>query len=88
MAAADVEVVNFVRVRVDQTGKAYTSEDTSRSIAQNLRFSDEWRIEPDTSVPETANYPTLKAYLKAMASRGTPQYPVFISQTMVVTTKH
>lgn len=88
MAATDVEVVDFIRVRIDQTGTAYTAEDTSRSISQNLRFSDEWRIKPDTSVPETANYPTLKAYLKLMASRATPQYPVFISQTMVVTSKH
>ncbi|MCK9281697.1 MAG: hypothetical protein M0P71_13810 [Melioribacteraceae bacterium] len=88
MAATDVEVVNFIRVRVDLSGKAYTAEDTTRTIAQNLRFTDEWRIEPDASIPETANYPTLKAYLKAMASRGAPQYPVFISQTMVVTTIH
>ena len=88
MSAADVEVVNFIRVRVDSAGNVYTSDTNNRSIAQNLRFTDEWRIEPDSTVPETAGYPTLKAYLKLMASRGTPQYPVIISQTMVVTSKH
>lgn len=88
MAAADVEVVNFIRVRVDPAGNVYTSDTNNRTIAQNLRFTDDWRIEPDSTVPETAGYPTLKAYLKLMASRATPQYPVFISQSMVVTTVH
>lgn len=88
MAASDVEVVNYIRVRVDNTGNVYTADTINRTISQNLRFTDDWRIEPDATVPETAGYPTLKAYLKLMASRGTPQYPVFISQTMIVTSKH
>jgi hypothetical protein len=87
MAATDVEVLNYIRVRVDPTGKVYTAEDTSRSIGQNLNFTDDWRIQPDPSVPESANYPTLKAFLKAMAMRATPLYPRFISQTMVVVSK-
>jgi hypothetical protein len=85
MAASDVEVVNIIRVRVDAAGNVYTADTHGRSIAENLRFSDEWRIELDVTVPETANYPTLKTYLKAMASRSTPHAPVHISQNMVVT---
>jgi hypothetical protein len=87
MAAADVEVVNIIRVRVDDVGTVYTSDTLNRSIAQNLKFTDDWRIEPDSTIPETAGYPTLKVFLKAMASRGTPHRPMFISQNLVVTVK-
>lgn len=87
MASTDVEVVNFILVRVDKMGKVYTADTPNRSIASNLSFSEEWRIEPDSSVPESANYPTLKTFLKAIASRPTPLYPKFISQTMVVVSK-
>jgi hypothetical protein len=88
MAASDVEVVNIIRVRVDSVGGVYLPTDKGRTIGQNLSFGDDFRIQPDDSVPETAGYPTLKAYLKLMASRSTPQYPVVITQSMVVTSKH
>jgi hypothetical protein len=87
MAATDVEVVNFIRVRVDTLGNPYTADTKNRSIAQNLSFTDEFRIQPDPDVPESAGYPTLKTYLKAMANRATPLYPRMISQTMVVVSK-
>jgi hypothetical protein len=87
MAAADVEVANLIQVRVDPLGNVYHPDTGGRTIQQNLSFSTEWRIEPDVTIPETANYPTLKAYLKLMAARVTPQKLIQVSGSMVITHK-
>ena len=87
MAAADVEIASLIQVRVDNvTGAVYTSDTAGRTIAQNLNFSTELRVMPDATISETAGYPTIKNYLKAMATRGNPHLPVLINQTMIVTT--
>lgn len=85
MAASDVEIAYVALMRVDSTGVAYTADTKDRTISQNLNFSNETRVIVDPSIPETAGNPTIKAYLKAMASRGTPHLPILINQTMIVT---
>ena len=88
MAAADVEVVAVGLARVsDRDGSVFFGDTKNRTISENLQYHQELRVMVDASVPETAGYPTIKDYLKAMASRGSPHVPVSVTNSMIVTRK-
>lgn len=87
MAAADVEVVSLAIMRVDATGTVFFGDTTNRTIAQNIVYSSELRVIADPAVPESANNPDVRTYLKLMATRGSPHVPVAVLQTMIVTRK-
>lgn len=88
MAAADVEVVAVGLARVsDKDGSVFFGDTKNRTISENLQWHQELRVMPDADIPESSGYPTIKAYLKAMAGRGSPHIPVSVSNTMIVTRK-
>lgn len=88
MAAADVEVVAVGLARVsDFDGSVFFGDTPNRTIAQNLKWHHELRVMTDTNVAETVGNPTIRDYLRAMASRGSPHIPVSVTNTMIVTRK-
>lgn len=52
-------------------------------IAVLLRSNSEQRVLPDASVPNSAGYPTVQAYLNSEAGAG--YVPVQVGQTFIVT---
>lgn len=72
----------IVLVKVDPTGAILTD---SESIGQNLRFTNEHRILPVASIPNSANYPDVRTYLDLEAASGFQ--PVQIAQGFVLTFK-
>lgn len=76
-----IHVATFVQVHVDSiTGEVFTKSGAKMNQfeAKNLNkptqrpreFSTEFRLNPDPTVPNTADYPTLKTYLEAEATDG------------------
>lgn len=80
---AAVHVVSLEMVRVARDGSVYHITNTTKSIKETLTFSTDWRITPDTDIPNSANYPTLKDYLNLEAAAGFA--PVQVTQNTVIT---
>jgi len=75
-----IHVAQIVLVQIDsETGLPFKKETAklsdytspkSVSITRARDFSTEHRILPDVAIPNSANYPTIKAYLEAEAGGG------------------
>jgi len=84
--AVEVHVAELGLFHVDPTGNVYQrGRAPDRTIKQNLAFDTQHRIVADASNPNTANNPTIKAYLEAEAVSGFE--PVQLFQSMVITKK-
>lgn len=78
MAATHYVQVSLIRVGPD--GSPISQQEP---IKHHLEIDLEQRIIPDTSVPNSANYPTISDYLTAEATSGFQ--PVQVGQTFIVT---
>jgi hypothetical protein len=76
-----IHVANFILVHIDSVTDEVFTKDTSamkKFETQNLNkptmrprdFSTEHRVQPDTTIPNTAGHPTLKDYLELEATSG------------------
>ena len=59
--------VGFYKVSSD-TGAVLTKDDPTETIKQHLRFSQQHRVIADSTIPNTANYPTVDAYIELEAA--------------------
>lgn len=76
VARINFETVNSLGVRIDKYAKSTTT-------GQILQTRSEHRIVADDSLPNTANYPTVKDYILAEANDG---YIVsYMDQNTIVT---
>lgn len=93
MATVEIHVATLVLCKVTSDGKVYTSSsDWTKaidrellSIQQRCNFTEEFRLEADTTVPNTVGNPNLKTYLEAEAASGF-QFAA-VNQSMVITQK-
>jgi len=65
-----VHVVRVGLFTVDSNGQRIDKSGTSTTINQMKNSSLDMLVIPDASIPSSANYPTVKAYLEAEASAG------------------
>ena len=78
-----VHVARLGVFTVDQNGQRINKSSGSATINQLLNTSHEVLVIPDDSIPNSANYPTVKRYLELEAQRN---YVLnHLDQTFVVT---
>lgn len=70
-------------VRVKSDGTAYNVSNSPLSIKESLDFTTEHRMIHDTSIPNTANSPTIQQYLTLEANDGFE--PIQVAQYFVLT---
>ncbi len=87
MAAADVEIVYLGLGRRGTDGKVFFGDSSNRTISENIKYTDVLVVMPDPTIAESLNYPTIKEYLKAMATRSDAHIPVVVTNTIIVTRK-
>lgn len=74
--------VGYFSVNVN-TNQVINKEDPATTINDVLHTEHQHRVVPITSIPSSANYPTVAAYLEAEAAGN---YVLqFMSQTMIIT---
>jgi len=79
----DTHIAYMKLTKVNAVGQVLTGNDP---LSSHLNFSTEFRIIPDSSLPNTANYPTLAQYLLLEAASN---YEVrHVDQNMVMTIKN
>lgn len=66
--AIGVHVARVAFLKVDGSGNVVKGDDPNATIRQHLECSTEHRVIADSAIPNTANNPTVKAYLEAEAS--------------------
>lgn len=82
MAAVPIHVVTIAFLAVDQNGNVINKCDCSTTIAQVMRTSHQHVVLPDTTVPNSADYPTVPRFLQLEAADG---YVLrHMSQNMIV----
>jgi hypothetical protein len=81
--ALTVHVASFRLMNVDVNGNPIDKNDKSTSISQLSYTRMETLVIPDSSVPNTTGYPTIKEYLEREATDGFKLN--HLSQTMVIT---
>jgi hypothetical protein len=86
MATISVHVAYMEQVRVAPDGTVYSSSNNKKTIKESLNFSTDWRIIHDPANSNTANSPTLKAYLTAEATSGYAPVSVFSNYIVTVRT--
>lgn len=80
MAAIGVHVVDIVMVPISPVGGVVVKN--TSSIGQVVAASTEMRVLPDATIPNSAGYPTIKAFIAAEAASG---YKVaVINQSMII----
>jgi hypothetical protein len=62
-----VHVVNVAYRKVDAVGNVLTKDDTAETLKQHMVFDHQYRVIPDPDVPNSANSPTVAAYIQAEA---------------------
>lgn len=65
-----VHIANLREYDVDPTGNIVDRNGPSTSIKTMTRVSKQWRIVPNSDIPNTANHPTLEEYLKLEDALG------------------
>lgn len=75
--------IHVVHVGVFTTVNGSVVNKNDATINQMMRADTEHRVIPDASIPSSANYPTVKAYLEAEASAGFKLS--HMTQSMIVT---
>lgn len=65
-----VHIANLKEYDVDPTGNIVDKNGPSTSIKTMTRISKQWRIVPNSDIPNTANHPTLEEYLKLEDALG------------------
>jgi predicted aspartyl protease len=85
MNTNSVHVVYVEPKTVDMSGNVIDKTDASTTIGTMLRTSMDHRIVPTAEVASSANWPSIKTYLKLEAAGG--YVALHISQTMIVTYK-
>lgn len=80
---ATVHVANLGLVKIKPDGTPYHRGSSTRNISECLNFSEEHRIFPNNSNPNTEGYPTLEDYLNLEAADG--YIPQIVNQSMVIT---
>lgn len=78
-----VHVVRVGVFSVDQNGQRIDKGSPNTTINQLKNTSQDMLVIPDSAVPSSANYPTVKAYLEAEAALNFVLY--HMDQTFVVT---
>jgi|CXWL01.1.fsa_nt_gi hypothetical protein len=82
--AIGIHVVRVGIFPVDSTGTVRSKNDPTVTIKQQLQTSSDHRVIPDVvSIPNSANYPTVKTYLELEAVNN---YVLqYMDQNMIVT---
>lgn len=65
--AVGIHVVRVGFLKVDGTGNVIDKNSPTTTIGDHLAGSHDHRVIPDANVPNSANHPTVKAYLEAEA---------------------
>lgn len=78
-----VHVAYMQQVSVDANGNRIDKAAGSTTLRDVANANIEWRVMPDVTIPSSANYPTLGAYLAAEEALGFRLQ--FMSQTVIVT---
>ncbi len=80
-----VHVVNVAYRKVDASGNVLTKNDTTETLRQHMDFDHQFRVIPDPDVPNSANSPTVAAYIQAEA---VDDYVVqYLDNTTIITYK-
>jgi len=74
--------VNSLGVHIDKNGET----NNPATIGEMTDFTNEHRIIPDSAMPNTANYPSVTAYLEAEAADNFVLH--YMDQNRIVTYEH
>jgi hypothetical protein len=78
-----IHVANVMQVRVKKDGTVANASATPLTIKEQAESTLEWRVVPDASIPNSAGWPKVKAYLEAEAT-ATFKF-VHMDQTFLIT---
>jgi hypothetical protein len=83
--AVEVHVAELSLMNISPDGTIYQRGSSNLSIKKVINFSTEHRVVADSSIPNTANNPSIKTYLELEA--GDDFEPVQIFQSLIITKK-
>ena len=85
--SVDQHIARMAFVAVNRyTGMVVSKDDPTLPINAFLHTEHQWRVIPDPSLPNTANWPTLATYLQSELVAGTEPFGLMkLSQNMIIT---
>jgi len=83
--AVEVHVAELNLMNISPDGTIYQRGSSNLSIKKVINFSTEHRVVTDSSIPNTANNPSIKTYLELEARDDFE--PVQIFQSLIITKK-
>lgn len=81
----EIEVVRLENKRIKPNGEILDLSSGTHTISDMLNFTEAILVIPNSSIPETADRPTVDVFLDRMSLRPTPHTPIIINQTMIIT---